>query len=63
MFARKRRRRLPAGPRGKKRPGPLEMTPEEAAEHGAFRDDGVALEDVLAADEEPGKPEPSRGAA
>ena len=37
----------------------LAMTAEEAADCGAFRDDGVELEDVLRADEEP---EPAHGA-
>ena len=32
---------------------PVEMTPGEAADYGAFRDDCVELDDVLAADEEP----------
>lgn len=59
MFERKRRRAQGAVPAPGRRPEPLEMTPREAADCGAWREDCVRLEDVLAADEEP--EEGSRG--
>ena len=51
MRGRKRKRR--AGPAVQARCERVEMTPEEAADHGAWREDCIELEDVLAAGADP----------
>ena len=42
-----------AGPAAPARCQPVEMTPEEAADNGAFREDCIELHEVLATDREP----------
>ena len=51
MRGSKRDRR--AGPAAPARCQPVEMTPEEAADSGAFREDCIELDEVLAAGREP----------